>query len=152
MKPMLRVISTPSRDDFLFPSLPELDTRSVRMPSSERLTRWRGRADARLEAALADFDEALLVGEEPASAADRAIAELRSWVQRTAAELRTREGDSVIEGEVREQCLQAWAHRTASVLQRAEDDPDAVDRHLRLYVGMAFEASARGYAGLVAGA
>jgi hypothetical protein len=146
------VVSTPTRDDFLFPSLPELDTRSVRMPSSDRLARWRSRADARLEAVLADFDEALLVGEEPASAADRAITELQAWIRRSAVDLRTPEGDSLIEGEVRERCVQAWSHRTASVLQRAEDDPDAVDRHLRLYVGMAFEASARGYAGLVAGA
>ena len=152
MKPMLRVVSTPTRDDYLFPRLPELDTRSVRMPSSERLGRWRLRADARLEAVLADFDEALLVGEEPACAAQRAIAELTAWVQRSAGELRTAEGDALIAGELRQRCAEAWAHRTESVLQRADDDPDAVDRHLRLFVGMAFEASARGYAGLVTGA
>ncbi len=149
---MLRVVSTPTRDDYLFPTLPDLNIRSVRMPSSDRLTRWRSRADARLEAVLADFDDALLVGECPGSAAERAIHELRTWVQASTNELRTHEGDALIQGELRERCVQAWVHRTASVLQRAEDDPDAVDRHLRLYVGMAFEASARGYAGLVAGA
>ena len=151
MTPMLRVLQVPpEQEDFLFPNLPDLDPRSVALPTADRLAHWRKTANVRSDAALAEFDAALLNGDNAHVAARRAIDDVSAWVRGTARDLATAEGTEIVRGQTRHRAAEAWQLRSEAVVERAADDPDAVDRHLRLYVGMAYEAAARGYAAIVA--
>ena len=151
MTPMLRVLRVPpDQEDHLFPNLPDLDPRSVPLPTPDRLAHWRKTANVRSDAALAEFDAALLAGDDARLAARKAIDEVTTWVRSTARDLATHEGTEIVRGTTRQRAAEAWQIRSEAVVDRAVDDPDAVDRHLRLYVGMAYEAAARGYAAIVA--
>jgi len=151
MTPMLRVLRVPpEQEDHLFPNLPDLDPRAVRLPTADRLAHWRKTANVRSDAALAEFDNALLNGDDARLAARKAIDEISGWVRATARDLATAEGTELVRGTTRQRAMEAWQLRSEAVVERAADDPDAVDRHMRLYVGMAYEAAARGYAAIVA--
>lgn len=140
----------PVTDDHLFPHLPDLDPRMVRLPQAQLLARWRKTADAHLEVALADFDAVLLSQGDVPGAARAAIDTVVHWVRDSTRTLATPEGTEIVRGLVRQQAVAAWHARSEEVVDRAAHDPDAVDRHLRLFIGMAYEAAARGYAAIVA--
>lgn len=151
MTPHLSVLRAPRvTEDHLFPHLPDLDPRMVRLPQAQLLARWRKTADAQLEGALADFDYVLLSQGDVTAAARRAIDTVVLWVRDSTRELATPEGTEIVRGLVRQQAGAAWHVRSEEVAERAAEDPDAVDRHLRLFIGMAYEAAARGYAAIVA--
>ncbi len=153
MTPTLRVLRT-HRDleDHLFPNLPVLDPRMVRLPTPDRLARWRKTANVRSDSALAEFDAVLLREGDVRVAARKAIDDVATWVRATARELATAEGTEIVRGVTRQRAAEAWQLRSEAVVERAVDDPDAVDRHLRLFVGTAYEAAAQGYAAIVASA
>ncbi|MCP4803966.1 MAG: hypothetical protein GY913_08965 [Proteobacteria bacterium] len=140
----------PVTEDHLFPNLPDLDPRMVRLPQAQLLARWRKTADAQLETALSDFDKVLLDGGDVPGAARDAIDVVVHWARDSTRSLSTPEGTEIVRGLVRQQAVAAWHARSEEVVERAGHDPDAVDRHLRLFVGMSYEAAARGYAAIVA--
>ena len=135
--------------DPLFPRLPELDSRAVRLPAAEALADWRKQANLRMEDALAHFDAALIEGHSAEHAARAAMQDVMGWVRASIGEFRTSEGALVVRGELRDAFVQAWSDRDGQVLLRAAEDADCVDRHLRLFIGLAYESAARGYASLL---
>ncbi len=136
--------------DPLFPRLPELDSRAVRLPDMEELAVWRRQANLRMEASLSRFDAALIECQDIEHAARRAIEEVKSWVRASISPFSTAPGRELVHGHVRQCCAAAWSERDEQVVQRAPEDPDGVDRHLRLFLGLAYESAARGYASLIA--
>jgi len=145
----LSPILTPAVDP-LFPRLPELDSRAVLLPDLEELASWRKQANLRMEAALSGFDAALIECQDVEHAARRAIEEVKRWVRSSITPFSTGAGRELVHGHVRQCCAEAWSERDEQVVQRAPEDPDGVDRHLRLFLGLAYESAARGYASLIA--
>lgn len=146
----LHLVAPPPASDALLPNLPELDPRAVLLPTGASLSAWRKQADLRIQLALAELDAALIEGEEPTLAARIAVDTVREWVCLSLERFRTLEGAEVVRGETRQACQEAWSRRELMMIESASWDAGAVDRHLRLYVGTAFEAAARGYASLLA--
>ena len=148
---MLRPLrAVPASADPLFPRLPELDTRMVVLPAPTELGRWRNEANARMEDALSRFDAALIECRDIEHAARAAIEEVTGWVRSSIGRFSTGEGTILVHGHVRQSCASAWSSRDEEMVRRASEDPDCVDRHLRLFIGLAYESAARGYAALIA--
>jgi hypothetical protein len=141
--------ATPAPADPLFPRLPELDSRLVRLPSATDLAGWRKEANLRMEDALARFDAALIECQDIDHSARLAIEEVTGWVRSSIGSFSTGEGAVLVHGHVRQACASAWAARDAEMVLKASNDPDCVDRHLRLFIGLAYESAARGYAALI---
>ena len=146
----LLLVAPPPASDALLPNLPELDPRAVLLPTGSALSSWRKQADLRMQLALAELDAALIDGEQPGLAARIAFDAVREWVSLSLERFRTLEGAEVVRGRTRQSCQEAWSRRELQMIESACRDPGAVDRHLRLYIGTAFEAAARGYASLLA--
>lgn len=146
----LHLVAPPPASDALLPNLPELDPRAVPLPSGASLIAWRQQAEVRIQLALAELDAALIEGRDAELSARIAVDAVREWVSLSLEHFLTLEGAEMVRGETRQACRAAWAGRELQMIQSAGRDAGVVDRHLRLYVGTAFEAAARGYASLLA--
>ncbi len=129
--------------------LPRLDPRTTLLPEPSAMVRWRREADLRLESALTGFDDDLIRGRSAASAARTCLDEVMGWIRESVGEFRTDAGDALIGVQLRRREASRWDRLADRVVGQAEADPDGVERFLRLYVGMAHEVSARGFAHLV---
>lgn len=133
----------------LVPQLPTLDPTRTALPDPVDLAYWRQEADLRVEAALAEFDDALLRGDPSDQAAQTALDTIRRWVTASIGRFSTPQGAELVRGDMRQQVGAAWQSREQQVVRVAGQTPSALDQHLRIYVGTSFEVAARGYASLV---
>ncbi|MCB9759005.1 MAG: hypothetical protein H6739_04130 [Alphaproteobacteria bacterium] len=131
-----------------FPALPALPLSALPLPDA--LAEWLREAEVRLEAALADYDAALLLTDRIELAAAAAVDELMSWVRSTVGRLSTPEGRELVRGELRQRCALAWRLEADAAVSRSYEDPGAVETFMRDYLAMCREQAARGYAALVA--
>ena len=111
------------------------------MPDPKEMARWRREADGRVEAALARYDDQLVHGRAAHKASEEAIAEVMAWVGWSLARMPR----LVTTLPVTLGPLPDWERLGGQVSQRANEDPDGVDRFLRLYLAMAHELAARGF-------
>lgn len=130
--------------------LPRLDPRTTMLPEPSAMVRWRREADLRVEAALTGFDDDLIRGAPPDSAARRCVEEVMAWVRESVGTHATIAGSALVGSQLRRREATRWDRLADRAVDAAADDPDGVERFLRLFVGMSHEVSARGFASLVA--
>ncbi len=130
--------------------LPRLDPRTTLLPEPSDMVRWRREADLRVEAALTGFDDQLIRGQAAPGAARKCVEEVMAWVRESIGAHATDGGTALVGRQLRRREAERWDRLGDRVVDGADADPDGVERFLRLFVGMAHEVSARGYATLVA--
>ncbi len=130
--------------------LPRLDPRTTLLPEPASMVRWRREADLRLEAALTTFDDDLIRGASAIYASRRCIEEVMGWVRESIGAHTTVAGSALTGSQLRRHEARRWDRLADRAVGIAEEDPDGVERFLRLFVGMCHEVSARGFASLVA--
>jgi hypothetical protein len=130
--------------------LPRLDPRTTTLPEPSAMVRWRREADVRLEAALAGFDDDIVRDRPAMPAARRCVEEVMGWIRESVCGFTTPSGSDLISGQLRRKEAARWDALADRAVQEAAEDPDGVERCLRLYVGLAHEVTARGFASLVA--
>jgi hypothetical protein len=111
------------------------------MPDPKVMARWRREADGRVESALARFDDQMVHGRAAHQAAKEAIAEVIAWVGWSLA----RVPRLVTTLPLTLGPLPDWERMGSQVSLAAKEDPDGVDRFLRLYLAMTHELAARGF-------
>lgn len=129
--------------------LPALEVGSLSVPKPADMAAWRRIADLQLENVLARFDDALLKEEAPAAAASAAILELRNWIRMSLRAMPTTNAMRMLGARATQEEWDRWNEMGRKASGTAPTDPGAVDRYLRLYLGMAHELAARGYASMI---
>ncbi len=110
-------------------------------PDPATMAQWRREADGRLEAALARFDDQLIHGRDPSTAAKEAIGELFAWIRWSLSRIPCLESTLPLTMGA----LPDWDRMSEDVANRANAEPDGIDRFLRLYLAMTHELAARGF-------
>lgn len=128
--------------------LSSLDPRHDALPDEVAVARWCAAADARLGAVLADFDDALLSGAEPASTAARAFEELRAWIVDSLTPFVSPTALRRVTSAARVRERAAWDRDLQTTAGEVYADPEALDRLLLRLVATVHEALATGYAAL----
>ncbi len=111
------------------------------MPDPTVMARWRREADGRVESALARFDDQLVHGRAAHQASKEAIAEVIAGIGWSLARI----PELVTTLPLTLGPLPDWERLGGQVSRRAGEDPDGVDRFLRLYLAMTHELAARGF-------
>ena len=149
----LAVISQPTMEPLtgvgVGVELPVLDAGSSSIPKPADMAAWRRIADLQLENVLARFDDALLKEESPAAAATAAIAEFQIWVRTSLRAMPTSNAMTMLGARAAQEEWGRWDEMGKRASGGAQEDPGALDRYLRLYLGMAHELSARGFASMI---
>jgi hypothetical protein len=113
------------------------------------MVRWRKEADARSETLLADFDAAMLNGDDPAVAAHKLLHGFMRWTQKS-----IRDFDTItctpVDRNARQSERAVWSGIADLVAQTAGIEPSGVDRFLRIWLAVVHEATATGQAWLYA--
>lgn len=125
-----------------------IDPRQDALPDELSVVRWCAAADARLGAVLADFDDALLSGAEPASTAAKAFEDLRSWIVDSLVPFATPASQRLVTQAARVRERAAWDRDLQITADEVYGDPEALDRLLLRLVATVHEAIATGYAAL----
>jgi len=129
--------------------LPHIRPESASLPEASDMAAWRRIADLQLENVLAGFDDRLIKGEVARAAAAWAITEFQTWVQTSLRALPSERSMTVLGARSTHEERQRWSALSRACVDKAGVDPDGVDRFLRLYLAMAHEMSARGFASLL---
>jgi len=129
--------------------LPTLDIEHSAVPKPADMAAWRRIADLQLENVLARFDDAMIKGQAASVAGQDAIGELQVWVRMSLRAMPTTNAMRMLGARATQQEWERWRAMGRSASREAMDDPGAVDRYLRLYLGMAHELAARGYASMI---
>ena len=130
--------------------LPRIRPGSPTLPKAGDMAAWRRIADLQLENVLAGFDDRLVKGTLASAAAAWAVTEFQSWVQASLRAIPTERAMTMLGARRTHEERQYWSALGRDCVANAEVDPDGVDRFLRLYLAMAHELAARGFASLLA--
>ncbi len=141
-----------SGDDLRSLDLPHLVPTAPPPPAAAALAAWRGEADARLEDALAELDDRLVRGDEPTRAARRAIELVTRWIRRSLQPFVDESGAALLGAYLRRGETEMWNEMAEAVIAGAGERPERVERLLRAFVELSYDAASCGFAALVAGA
>ena len=129
--------------------LPARTPGAATMPSAADMAAWRRIADLQLEKVLSAFDDRLIKGIGPSEAASWAIRAFCSWVETSLTAMPSESAMSQIGARGVQEERERWEELGKQAASGAEKSLDSVDRFLKLYLAMAHEVSARGYASLL---
>ena len=129
--------------------LPRLPPASPCVPRAADMAAWRRIADLQLEKVLTGYDDLLVRGVSASNAAEQAILEFQTWVDRSLAALPTERAMTMLGARTVRDERARWRGLGQKSAVESAADPSALDRFLRLYLGMAHEAAARGFASLL---
>ncbi len=121
-----------------------------RPDAPEALVAWSEEARVHVEAALAEIEHARLRERDLGRATRRAIEGVRSWVRRSVGPWSSERGVGLLGSYLRKGEQARWNALADATVLRAEQEPEAVDRFLDLYVEMARGAVEVGLASLIA--
>ncbi len=155
-KPALALVDCEAPSEELSPGaclsgieLPRLAGDSPFLPCPADMAAWRRIADLQLEKVLTNFDDLLLREGSVEEAAARSLREFQTWVRRSLSALPTQNAMTMLGARAVYDEREAWQKRDQESVLLSVSDPGAVDRHMRLFLAMAHEVTARGYASLL---
>jgi len=112
-------------------------------PTSAHMTQWRRTADAHLESALAEFDMAIIAGQDAARAAHTLCHGFMDWTRESVGVFHRRPTTDAQRAEwSRERAV--WIGLADLAAQDAANEPASVDRFLQIWLGVVHEATATG--------
>lgn len=115
------------------------------LPEPMQIARWRQSAEARMELCFAEIDTRIVAGEDLTTAQRETVIGFMIWTRRSLAEfassVRASNGDG-------DQEMHHWEQEASRIF--GLDEPEYLDRFLRIWLAVIHEAAASGRASLYA--